>query len=58
VDDEHTPEREARIWNYVEHILLMTQPQREMFLDNVMEMLEATDVANEVLTGEYQEAGH
>lgn len=58
MDDDHIPTKQARIWNYVEHLLMMTERQRECFCESVDEMLEAADIANEILTGEYAETGN
>lgn len=58
MDDDLIPTKEARIWNYVEHLLMMTPHQRECFSASVDEMLEAEDIASEILTGEYQTQGN
>ena len=58
MDDESIPNKQARIWAYVEHLLMMTPEQRECYVDSIDELLEAGDIANEILTGQYGEEGN
>lgn len=57
-EDETFPSKAERVWEYVEQLLVMTPEQRECYVDSIEELLEAGDIVNEILTGQYAETGN